>query len=262
MTATLKSLKADLTALGLHEGDLVMVHASMRSVGSIVGGANTLIQALLDSISPRGTLCAYLDFEPFYDDSDEPESIPVFDKRTARAARDHGIVHEVLRTWPGTVRSDHPDAGVGAVGRLAEWLTAEHPFQYGYGPGSPLAKVVEARGRVLMVGAPLDTITLLHYAEHLAQIPDKRIVRYRRKMIVPPDPEPRWIEFEEFDTRQPVNAKLPEDCFEQIGRAALAAGLKTTGQLGAATAHLLDGPALVEFGVRWLETAAQGWEPF
>lgn len=252
-SATLKSLKADVAALGLRPGDLVMIHASMRSVGSVIGGATTLIQAVLDQLGPEGTLCAYLDFEPFYEDGDDPESVPVFDKRTARAARDHGIVHEVLRTWPGTLRSDHPDAGVGALGRLAEWLTMEHAFQYGYGPGSPFERVVEARGRVLMIGAPLDTISLLHYAEHLAQIPDKRIVRYRRKMIVPPDPEPKWVDFEEFDTSEPVNSNLPSDSFEQIGRAALAAGLGTTGRVGAATAHLFDGPALVEFAVRWLE---------
>jgi aminoglycoside 3-N-acetyltransferase len=57
-------------------------------------------------------------------------------------------------------------------------VTADHPLDYGYGEAWPLAKLVAARGKVLMVGAPPDTMTLLHHAEHLARIPGKRIRRY------------------------------------------------------------------------------------
>lgn len=249
------TLCQDLAALGLRPGDLVMAHASLRRVGPILGGVNSLVHALFDVVGEAGTLAAYVDFEPFYEDGDDPEAIPVFDKRIAHAARDHGILHETLRTWPGALRSDHPDAGVCAIGTRAAWLTADHPFHYGYGPGSPLAKIVEARGRVAMLGAPLDTITLLHYAEHLARIPDKRVVRYRRKMIAAPGRVPEWVEFEEFDTAYPVNARLPEDCFEQIGRAALAVGIGNSGRVGNSESHLFDAPELVDFAVRWLETA-------
>jgi aminoglycoside 3-N-acetyltransferase len=80
------------------------------------------------------------------------------------------------------VRSDHPDAGVVALGTTAEWITSDHPFAYGYVPGSPGDKMVRANGRVLMLGAPLDTITVLHYTEHTADIPAWRILLYRRRM--------------------------------------------------------------------------------
>jgi aminoglycoside 3-N-acetyltransferase len=66
-----------------------------------------IVQALLDAIGTAGTLVAYVDYEPFYDDTGEVE-IPVFDKRIAHAARDHGVLHETLRTWPGALRSGHP----------------------------------------------------------------------------------------------------------------------------------------------------------
>jgi len=72
--------------------------------------------------------------------------------------------------------------GVVAIGALAEWITADHPYQFGYGEGSPFDKIVQANGQVLMLGAPLDTITLLHYAEHMARIPGKRLRSYRRLM--------------------------------------------------------------------------------
>jgi len=247
------SLHRDLHALGLRRGDLVMAQAGLRSVGHpLVGGVNSLVLALLDAIGETGTLAAYVDFEPFYEDDDDPDAIPVFDKLTAHAARDHGILHETLRNWPGALRRDHPDAGICAIGAQAAWLTADHPFQYGYGPGSPLAKIVEARGRVAVLGAPLDSIALLHYAEHIAPIPDKRVVRYRRKMIAAPGSAPEWMEFEEFDAAYPVNSRLPEDYFEQIGRAALAAGLGRSGRVGNAESHLFDAPELVAFALQWL----------
>jgi len=227
-----------------------MVHAGVRAIGVVTGGAGVIVQALLDSIGPAGTLAAYVDYEPFHADDDEVE-VPVFDKRIARAARDHGILHEIIRTWPDALRSDHPDAGVAAIGALAAWITADHPFQYGYGPGSPCEKILQARGRVLMMGAPLDTITLLHHAEHAARIPGKRTSRYRRLMPGPQGPE--WIWFEEFDTANPVHEKLPEDCFERIARAYLASGRGRRGTVGAADSYLFDGADLVRFGTAWIE---------
>src|SRR4051812_34782753 len=142
-----------------------MVHASMRKVARDV---NEVVSALART---AGTVMAYVDWEL----SD------VFDPKTSRATRDHGILAETIRTWPGAIRSAHPDAGMSAIGERAAWITADHPFRYGYGEGSPLAKLVEARGKVLMLGAPLDTITLLHFSEHVADIPNKRIARYTRR---------------------------------------------------------------------------------
>ncbi|MBX9602249.1 MAG: AAC(3) family N-acetyltransferase [Bryobacteraceae bacterium] len=208
--STRSSLHGDLISLGLAPGALVMVHASVRSVGPITGGVNVLVQALQDVIGPGGTLMAYVDFEPFYEDSDEVE-IPVFDKRIARAARDYGVLPETLRTWPGALRSDHPDAGVVAIGPQAGWLTRDHPFQQGYGRGSPFEKALHAGVQVLTLGSPLDRITLLHYAEYAADIPDKRMFRYRR--LMPGSNGPEWMDFEEFDTGDPVNSALPENCF-------------------------------------------------
>jgi aminoglycoside 3-N-acetyltransferase len=216
----------------------------------VVGGANVIIQSLLDAIGPAGTLVAYVDYEPFHADEDDME-IPVFDKRIARAALDHGVLHETIRTWPGALRSDHPDAGVVAIGPLAEWIVADHPFQYGYGEGSPFDKILQARGRVLMLGAPLDTITLLHYAEHKARIPDKRIRRYRR--LMPEVNGPEWIQFEEFDTAEPVHDRLPSNCFERIAVDYLANGAGSRGVIGAAPSFLFDGRDLVRFGIEWLE---------
>ncbi|MCY1083361.1 aminoglycoside 3-N-acetyltransferase [Archangium lansingense] len=257
--ATRTSLREDLRRLGLCAGDVVMVHAGIRSLGPVLGGVNTVVQALLDAVGDTGTLMAYMDWEIGADEEDfENESlreeIPTFDKRIARAARDHGILAETIRTWPGAIRSDHPDAGMSAIGSRAEWLCADHPLQYGYGPGSPLHKLVESGGKVLMLGAPLETITLLHHVEHLANIPGKRIMRYQRPLLV--EGERRWVSFEEFDTSDPVTDELLTSCanfFTLIAEHCLAEGGGCAGKIAQAPTYLFDARRLVKCGVTWLE---------
>jgi aminoglycoside N3'-acetyltransferase len=68
--------------LGLAPGDSVLVHAGLRSVGPILGGPDSLIDALLDVIGPAGTILAYCDWN--YDDRDLPDpalrpQVPPFD---------------------------------------------------------------------------------------------------------------------------------------------------------------------------------------
>ena len=83
-----------------------------------------------------------------------------------------------MRTWPGARTSLHPEASVAAVGRLARELTDDHPQADAYGPDSPFGRLVAAGGRVLMLGAPLDTLTLLHHAEAIATAPGKQTVTF------------------------------------------------------------------------------------
>lgn len=253
MPATRRSLAADLRALGLARGDAVMVHAGLRSVGRIVGGPDTLIDALLDAVGPAGTLLGYTDWQGLDEDlaGIDRNDIPPFDAARSRATRGNGAFPELLRTRPGARRSENPGASVAVLGGRADWFTADHPLDYGYGPGSPLARLVEADGKVLMLGAPLDTVTLLHHAEHLAQIPGKRLVRYDQPILV--DGKTVWRSFEEFDTADPVVDGLPDDYFASIVEAFLDAGAGPGGRVGDAASVLLPAAALTAFAVAWLE---------
>lgn len=236
-----------------------MVHAAVRKIGPIVGGVTTLVQSLLDAVGSSGTLVAYVDwelgFELYTEDSLLMDEIPAFDKRIARAARDYGILPEVIRTWPGAVRSDNPEAGVAAVGPLAASLCADHTLSYGYGEDSPYAKLVLIGASVLVLGAPLDTITLLHHSEHVAHLQHKRLRRYRRKLLV--DGEARWFDIEEFDSSEPVVAGMPDDHFARISKSALKLGAGHHGSVGAADAYLFNATALHGIAVHWLEE----WQP-
>ncbi|HEV2642211.1 MAG TPA: AAC(3) family N-acetyltransferase, partial [Candidatus Elarobacter sp.] len=95
------------------------------------------------------------------------------------------------------------------------------------------------------------TITLLHHAEHVARMPGKRTIRYRRKLVC--DGAPRWVEIEEFDTAHPVVDGLPDDFFAHVATDYLAAGGGTRGRFGDAESVVLDAAGLHRFAVRWLE---------
>jgi aminoglycoside 3-N-acetyltransferase len=237
-----------------------MVHAGLRGIGPLVNGPDTLIDALLDVLGPDGTLLCYVNWEQQYEDAlDEqgrlPDSlkpaIPPFDPDRSRASRDHGAFAEFVRTTPSAERSKNPGASVVAIGGQAKWFTADHPLDYGYGPGSPFAKLVAASGKILMIGAPLDTISLLHHAEHLAQIPGKHI----RWMEVPLllNGQVVWRMIEEFDTVDPVIDGLDTDYFGSIADAFLATEQGQWGLIGNAPSAIFPAAGLVDFAVRWLE---------
>jgi aminoglycoside 3-N-acetyltransferase len=253
---THSQLVDELTALGVTPGWIVMVHASVNAVGRIMGGPNVIVEALLDALTPAGTLMMYVGWEDIPDFiADLPPAIqqayhaehPPFDPRIARAVRDHGILAEIVRGWPGAQRSLNPEASVAAIGARAEWITRDHPLAYGYGVGSPLEKLVEARGQVLMLGAPLDTLTLLHYAENRARMQHKRVVRYSCPILR--EGTRVWVEIEDYDTGEPHG----DYTFEEIARAYLALGKGRQGMIGNAQSYLFDAADLSAFAITGLE---------
>jgi aminoglycoside 3-N-acetyltransferase len=253
VTATRTSLAADLRAIGVAPGDAVLVHAALRQVGRVIGGPDTLLSAMLDVVGAEGTVLGYTDWQ--IDDFGRDylefrEDVPAFDPERSRATRDNGFWPEMLRTTPGALRSGNPGASMAAIGGRAAWFVADHALDYGYGPQSPLGKLVEAKGKVLMLGATLDHMTLLHHAEHLAHFPNKRIVRYEAPLLV--DGVPTWRWFEEFDTSNAPDG-MAEDYFATIVEAFLATGEGTRGPVGEARSVLVPAAEMVDFAIAWME---------
>ncbi len=237
-----------------------MLHASVKSMGWIVGGPRIVLDAIFETIKPTGTLMMFASWE------DNPYELerwpaerrqaylkecPAYDPATSPADhRELSILAEYLRTWPESYRSRHPFSYV-AVGPQAQYLVTDHPMQYRDGPGSPLAKFCNIRGLVLLLGSSLGEITLLHHAEHLADVADKRIDRY--KMPIVQHGRRVWVEIEEFDTTKGI-VDWPDNYFEAIAKAFLATGRGMTGQVGEARSYLIDAASLNDFGKRWMES--------
>ena len=252
--ATRLSLTRDFAALGIAPGDDVFVHAALRAVGPVVGGADAVLDALSDAVGEAGTVLGYCDWQLDEAARDDPvlrPFVPAFDPMRSRAIRDNGFWPELLRTTPGALRSASPGASCAALGARAAWYVADHALDYGYGSASPFARLVEAGGKVLMLGAPLDTMTLLHHAEHRARIPNKRVLRYEAPILV--DGQTVWRWFEEFDTSRPVVEGLADDYFAAIVTAYLASGEGRRGLVGDAEAVLVSARPMLDFAVQWLE---------
>jgi aminoglycoside 3-N-acetyltransferase len=260
--------RSDLTAgvrrLGLARGDVVLVHASLSSLGWVVGGAETVVVALLEAVGPRGTLAAVASWDDIpFRLREWPrawreaylEEMPGFHADRSQANGEYGRLPERLRTWPGARSSGHPDQRVVAAGHLAGWLTAEHPLDDSFGPGSPFARLVEARGRVLMLGAPLRSLTLLHHAEAIAAVPGKR--RWSYSLPFATVDGVRWRSLSDID----VNHGPFPDVDAGVGAlaaAALAAGIGSRGPIAAGDCHLFPAAELVSFARALLEKRYAG----
>ncbi|MDP9616355.1 aminoglycoside 3-N-acetyltransferase [Streptomyces demainii] len=259
-------ISRDLTALGLADGDIVMFHTRMSAIGYVAGGPQTIIGALREVVGTQGTLmvtCGWNDAPP-YDFVTWPQGWqstlraehPAYDPDLSEADHNNGRLPEALRRWPGAVRSRHPDVSFAALGAAAAELMADHPWDDPHGPDSPLARLVARSGRVLFIGAPLDTMTLLHHAEALAKAPGKRFVDYEQPILV--RGQRVWRRFHDIDSEDGAfdySAVVPEgqEPFEAIARDMLAAGIGRQGRVGAAESYLFEAAEVIDFATSWLE---------
>ena len=171
---TRAEITSELQALGLRAGDLVMVHASLRRLGPVEGRAAGVVDAILAAIAPGGTMVMVLgatDDHAWVNERPEAEREALladaepFDAGTNPALPEIGTLAEVFRTVPGTVVNAHPEGRFAAHGARAQELLADLPWDDYYGPGSVLERLLDG-GRILRLGADLDTVTALHHAEY------------------------------------------------------------------------------------------------
>ncbi len=259
------SLAKELRALGVSSGDLLMVHASLRALGlarsqGVESGAELLLAALREAVGPSGTLVMILGSEyPFDDVSQRPiaeraallEGTEPFHYLEAPVLPEVGWTAEIFRRLPGTRVSENPSGRFAASGARAGELLRHQPWNDYYGPGSPLEKLCNWGGKVLRLGASPDTTTVLHYAEYLARIPDKRRTRWDYLLATPEGPKHVWIEC--LDDAEGIVDWDGEDYFAMILKAYLALGRHREGRIGATHAELIDAREIVEFGAGWME---------
>jgi aminoglycoside 3-N-acetyltransferase len=259
-------LAADFRSLGLAAGDVVMVHASVRAVGDIAGGPDEIHLALKDAITDAGTIFMYAGCPRYVDEvgrghltpdeeADILDKLPPFDPATARSARDHGILVEFLRTWPGTRVNDNVARFI-AWGRHADRLVAPHPWNYAYGRETPLDRFVALDGKILLLGSDHDSTTFLHYVEHIADIPDRRVARFKVPVIE--NGVRVWRDNEEFDTSGAgVHPNWPDRFFARVVDGYLEASGNRGGRVGDATTFLIPARELLRYAQPIMERVAR-----
>jgi aminoglycoside N3'-acetyltransferase len=264
-------LVADLRRLGIKEGDALMVHASLRRLGPVEGGPRGVIAALDEAVGSRGGLLmilgATVDHE-WVNQRPEPEREALlvhetpYDPLAAPVLPEVGYLAEAFRTHPGTIVTDNPSGRFAARGGRATELLRDAPWDDYYGPGSPLDRLCRGGGKVLRLGANPDTMTVLHYAEYLADVPGKRRVRRHYRVQGPRGPETRSVESldDEFGIvtwpgeKAGTVAWSDSDYFAVILKAYFAEERGVHGRVGNAEAELIGAQDVVDFGARWMTT--------
>ncbi len=158
-------IKTDLRSLGLKSGSIVMMHAAMSKIGWIEGSAPTVLDAILEILGPEGTLMVPT-FSYSYDKRDLAQA---FDKRTTPSCN-NGMLADTLWKRPDAHRSDHPAYSVAAVGARAGEMIRNHPIEQPVGEGSPLHRLVQQDGYVLLLGVGQEKNSLVHTAEALCGV--------------------------------------------------------------------------------------------
>jgi aminoglycoside 3-N-acetyltransferase len=247
-----------------------MLHASVRAVGRIAGGPDQIHLALKDALTAEGTLMMYASCPEGYDDVGRGHLTPVqervlidkqppFDAYSAKAARDNGALVEFLRSFPGSGVNNHVARFV-VWGRQAAHLISEQPWDYAFGRGSALERFVDLDGRILLLGCDHDNVTFLHYAEHIVDIPGKRVARFEVPWLE--NGERVWKEMEEFDTGDAgAHAAWPPRFFAQIVNAYLSRTRNKGGPVGNAHSFLIDARGLLETALEQMRAAASGGRP-
>jgi aminoglycoside 3-N-acetyltransferase-4 len=150
-----------LRSLGVNRGGVLLVHTSFRATGPVEGGPLGLIQALRDALGPEGTLVM-----PSWSEEDE---LP-FDMLTTPASPSLGVVADTFWRLPGVLRSNHLQA-FAAAGPEADRIVSDPLPLPPHVPESPVGRVHDSDGQVLLLGVGHDADTTLHLAELLAGVP-------------------------------------------------------------------------------------------
>ena len=257
--ATVGDLIRDLRRLGVRTGETLMVHASLRAIGPVEGGASAVLDALDQVVGPEGTLLmilgAVVDHEWVNTRPEEEraallESVSPSDPDVAPPLPEVGYLAEAFRTRRGTRVDDNPSGRFAARGAGVDGLFRDAPWDDYYGPDSPLDRLCRMGGRVLRLGASPDTTTVLHFAEYLADVPGKRRIRRHYRVRGADGPVTRSVE--SLDDEHGIVDWDGEDYFALILKAYRATGRPSTGLVGRAQSELIDAADIVAFGAAWM----------
>lgn len=169
-TLVMENIVECLKGLGIQKGDTVLVHSSLSRLGTVEGGAQTVVEALLNTVGISGTVGAptfwgntsvYLDGHRTFDVRNSPSIL--------------GAISENIRKRPDARRSLHPTHSAAFIGPQAGFLTEHHQLDNTPvgGKNSPFMKLIDLQGKIILLGVTLEYLTSFHTIEDIPDFPVK-----------------------------------------------------------------------------------------
>ena len=253
---TRKTLARDLRRLGVRPGMVLLVHSSLSAVGWVCGGEVAVVQALEDVLRPFGTLVMPTHTGDLSDPAgwERPpvprawwevirRNLPAFDPALT-PSRGMGAIPECFRGQRDVLRSSHPQVSFAAWGEESLAILQNHSLDFSLGDDSPLGRLYELDGWVLLLGVGHDRNTSLHLAEYRAQYPTRRTVTAAAPMFV--EGHRRWKRFRDLNWDSADFAELGRHFSRDWARRI------RTGTVGEARCQLFSQRLCVDYAARWL----------
>lgn len=239
MNADYQKIREDLAALGLSKGDSVLVHSSYKSMGGLEGGIQTFVEALLSVVGDTGTLIV-----PTLTFVEVSETNRVFDY--LRSPSCVGAISEFVRHMDDAKRSINPTHSCAAIGYKRDWFVGSHQLdRTPVGPNSPIWKLHECGGKVLMLGCRLHSNTSFHGIEEKAGVAYLMAEKAEKYQIILPD---GVMEMEYFRHNDHAGVIGRYDRLDQV----LDAKFMPCGCVHGAKSWLIDAPAMWEASLKAL----------
>ena len=256
--ATVESLQLEFKELGIKKGMILLVHSSLSAMGWVCGGAVAVIIALQEVLGETGTLVMPTHSTDLSDPSrwENPsvpetwwqtirETMPAYDPDIT-PTRSMGKIAETFRKQNGVLRSAHPQSSFCARGPQASSIVNNHVLAYGFGEHSPLARIYDLHGCVLLLGVGHSSNTSIHLAEYRADFPIKRVVCEGAPILQAGSRI--WTTFEEINVDDSDFDHLGEDFLRSE-----AGKVVQHGKVGIANCQLMPQRTIVDFAVNWFE---------
>src|SRR5690606_33797168 len=227
-------LSQEFHELGLRDGDVVLVHSSLSGLGWVDGGADAVVEALLDAVGSLGTVL----FPTLTgSERDGPDHPPVINLAVTPCWT--GAIPDASRRHPGAVRSIHPTHSVTAIGaRAAEFASGHEESRTPCDGRSPYARLIDTGGMILLLGGVThDSNTTLHALEEVSRVPYHLQERETDGIVRLPDGG-------EVVVRNRLHLWGWERDFPKVGPLLRDAGVERHGQVGASGATLLSASGL------------------
>ncbi|MBW4084927.1 aminoglycoside N(3)-acetyltransferase [Paenibacillus sp. S150] len=254
---TVETLASGFRRLGVREGMTLLLHSSFKSLGQwVAGGPVAVILALEQALGEEGTLVMPTHSSDLTDPSgwsNPPvpetwwqgirEHMPAYDPDLT-LLRGMGIIPETFRKQKGVRRSSHPVHSFAAWGKHRDEIIDGHALEYGLGERSPLARIYDRAGSILLLGVDNFNNTSLHLAECRAEYAGKQEVIAGAPMLV--DGARQWVEFRDYNWNSDDFAAIGGDFGRETGQIAY-------GRVAAAAAQLIPQREIVDYAVKWLE---------